>query len=70
MNVLEGTLKGQRDRIVATAHQTALLSRQPKLKDLKHYLKAARPTSPDADGAAVLAMARRLKARQDNQQEG
>lgn len=66
--MLRGAAKGERDRLVTLAHQSAammaLTHTKEGLRPLAHYLKPP-PTKGADDGAAVLDMMRRFKARQD-----
>lgn len=63
---MRGKMKGEHERTLILAHQTAALSSLAmagKLKPVGHYLKAA-SKKPKEGGAAVLAMMRRLAKKQ------
>lgn len=59
---MRGRTKGDRDRIVTLAHQTEVMARQKTLKPLAKYLEP--PKTKAKPESAVLAMMRRLKAKQ------
>lgn len=61
---MRGRSRGNQERILILAHQSAMMARQERLRPLSAYLdppKAARKTG----ASAVLAMLRRMKAKQD-----
>jgi hypothetical protein len=59
-------MKGERERIIVLAHQTEAMARQKVLKPLPHYLKPPKPKQ--SGNSAVIAMMRRIKARQDKKE--
>lgn len=61
---MRARLKGEGERLVALAHQTEVFARQKVLKPLAKYLEP--PDTPDAAGRKVLAMMKRIKARQES----
>jgi hypothetical protein len=61
--VVKGALKGERERIIVLAHQTEAMARQKTLRPVEKYLTPPKAKSKDG-GADVLAMMRRLAAKQ------
>lgn len=65
---MNGAAKGERERALVIAHQTAALvvtAQAGKLKPLAHYLKPPKPKRAKDGAADLLAMAKRIKAKQD-----
>lgn len=62
---MRGRAKGERDRLVALAHQIEAMARQKVLKPLSKYLEEPKKQAPDDGARKVLAMMKRLKAKQD-----
>ena len=54
---MRGRAIGQQERMITLAHQTAMFSREKRLRPLKHYLNRRNPA---ADIGAVLAMFKQL----------
>lgn len=61
MNVMRGSARGERERIIALAHLTEVMARQKVLEPLGKYL--APPPKRQTNGAAVVAMMRRFQKR-------
>ena len=58
-------MKGDRERLIALAHQTEVMARQKTLRNLAHYLKEPKKQTPEQGARKVLAMMKRIKAKQD-----
>lgn len=61
---MSGRARGNQERIIALAHQSAMFMGQ-KLKPLDHYLPKAKPTAKRDGAGDLLAMMKRFKTKQD-----
>lgn len=64
---MRGRAEAERVRTIVLAHQIETMARRKVLRDVSHYLKPRAATPPKTGAAAVLAMFKRFKARQDAQ---
>jgi hypothetical protein len=62
---MRGKLKGERDRLIALAHQVEAMARQKILRPLAKYLEEPKKQTPDQGARKVLAMMKRLKEKQN-----
>ena len=61
---MRGRSLGHQERLIALAHQIEVMARQKNLKPLAKYMAPEKPARKSGAGD-VLAMAKRLKAKQD-----
>lgn len=62
---MRGRAKGDRDRLIALAHQIEAMARQKILKALPKYLEVPKKLTPDQGAKKVLEMMKRLKEKQE-----